>query len=245
MPKMNAPFNREVVMPRDLYIDGTYLKNNPNWHLEESLWKANQVIKAIERNNLTLSSICEVGCGYGEILKILSEKFGEGISYTGYEISPQAFEVCSKKSSKNLNFYLKDLTEEKKAVFDLVMVLDVVEHIEDYYGFLRKLKEKGRYKIFHIPLLFCVKNTVFMSHIIKDRKSVGHIHCFSKEIALAVLEDIGYNIIDYFYINKHATRRNLRWQSHLLRLFRTLFYTINQDITVRILGGYSISIVAE
>ena len=38
-----------------MYTDGTYLKNNPNWHSHESPWKAGEVVKAIKRNNLTIS----------------------------------------------------------------------------------------------------------------------------------------------------------------------------------------------
>ena len=228
-----------------MYTDGTYLKNNPNWHSHESPWKAKEVVKAIKRNNLNASSICEVGCGSGEILKIVSEQLKGDITFTGYDISPQAFEICSKKSKNNLRFYLKDLTEESKAAFDIVLVLDVVEHIEDFYGFLRKLKTKGRYKIFHIPLAFTVKGVLCMSQIIKDREMHGHIHCFSKETALASLEYTGYKILDYSYIGKRVDRSNLIWQTNLLKIPRKLFFSINQEMAVRILGGYSLSIVAE
>ena len=113
-----------------MYTDGTYLKNNPNWHSHESPWKAKEVVKAIKRNNLNASSICEVGCGSGETLKIISEQLKGDITFTGYDISPQAFEICSKKSKNNLRFYLKDLTEESKAAFDILLILDVVEHID-------------------------------------------------------------------------------------------------------------------
>lgn len=26
-----------------MYTDGTYLRNNPDWHVDDSPWKANQV----------------------------------------------------------------------------------------------------------------------------------------------------------------------------------------------------------
>lgn len=245
MAALNFPSFNECLAPKDIYSDGTYLKNNPNWHKAEAPWKAKEVIKAIKKNKLNPSSVCEVGCGSGEMLKLISEQLEGDIVFVGYDISPQAFEICSKKSKKNLSFILKDLTQDNEAAFDIVLVTDVVEHIEDYYGFLRNLKNKGRYKIFHIPLAFSVKGALYMSQIIKDRKLVGHIHCFSKETALASLEYTGYKILDYSYIGKRVDRKNLGWQSTLLKIPRKLFFSLNQDVAVRLLGGYSLSVVAE
>ena len=79
-----------------IYEDGEYLENNPSWHEEDSPWKAKQIIKMIERNGLNPTKICEIGCGAGEILCQLSGHFVEK-EYFGYEISPQAFELCEKK----------------------------------------------------------------------------------------------------------------------------------------------------
>ena len=35
--------------------------------------------------------------------------------------------------------------------------------------------------------------------LIRDRQRFGHIHYFTKETALQLLIDLGYNIIDWFY----------------------------------------------
>ena len=45
---------------RSMYTDGTYLKNNPNWQLEESNWKTKQVINVLKKYNLKPSSVCDV-----------------------------------------------------------------------------------------------------------------------------------------------------------------------------------------
>lgn len=51
-----------------IYDDGTYLTNNPTWHEEDSAWKSQQIMKIIDKNTLSFNTICEVGCGAGEIL---------------------------------------------------------------------------------------------------------------------------------------------------------------------------------
>ncbi|SEP11282.1 hypothetical protein SAMN05216333_1479 [Nitrosomonas oligotropha] len=70
----------------------------------------------------------------------------------GYEISPQVFELCSKKSKQNLTLKLANLLEDDADYFDIVMAIDVFEHIKDYFGFLRKLNTK--FFIFHLIYLF-------------------------------------------------------------------------------------------
>ncbi|MCH7826835.1 MAG: hypothetical protein IIC75_02500 [Bacteroidetes bacterium] len=45
---------------KNIYNDGTYINNNPTWHEADSPWKANQILKIINENNLNPSSICEM-----------------------------------------------------------------------------------------------------------------------------------------------------------------------------------------
>lgn len=227
-----------------IYNDGTYLKNNPTWHEEDSPWKAKQIKKIIEKNALNSNRICEVGCGAGEILNQLSEQYSRKEFY-GYEVSPQAFDLCKKKSKTNLTFLFQDLLEENTEYFDIVMAIDVLEHVENYLGFLRKLKEKAEYKIFHIPLDLSVQNVFRSSPIIELRRTVGHIHYFTKETALETLKDTGYEIVDYFYTGGSLELPNRRWGAKLLKIPRKLAFSINKDLAVRVLGGYSLMVLAK
>ena len=229
-----------------IYEDGTYLHNNPTWHEEDSPWKAKQVIKIIKSNSLNPRTICEIGCGAGEILNQLSEHYNNGNrEFIGYEISPQAFELCRKKSKANLTFKLTDLLKDDAAHFDIVMAIDVFEHVEDYFGFLRMLKEKAEYKIFHIPLDLSVQTVLRSSPIITWRKSVGHVHYFTKETALETLKDTGYSIIDYFYTRGSLELPSIGRKAYILRITRKLAFSLNQDLAVRLLGGFSLMVLAK
>lgn len=230
---------------KSIYQDGTYLASNPTWHEEDSLWKAKQVAAIIKRNYLNPSTVCELGCGAGEILNRLHAEFDEKLSLCGYEISPQAYAICKTKAKNNLQFLPVDLLEEKNVHFDVAMAIDVFEHIEDYFGFLRKFKQKGEYKIFHIPLDLSVQSVLRSSPILKSRLSVGHIHYFTKETALAALKDTGYEILDYFYTKGALELPAPEWKTALLNLPRRFFFPITQDLTVRIFGGFSLMILAK
>ena len=183
-------------MQTNIYQSGEYLQHNTTWHAEDSPWKAGNIIKMIKKNRIQLDSICEIGCGAGEILNQLYNKLDKNISYYGYDISPQAIELAKSRENDHINFSLKDLFEEDNSIhFDLVMAIDVFEHVEDYFGFLKKMKTRGEYKIFHIPLDINI-NAIVQDKFMLGRKTVGHIHYFTKETALASLEDTGYQIID-------------------------------------------------
>jgi cyclopropane fatty-acyl-phospholipid synthase-like methyltransferase len=229
---------------KTIYEEGTYFKKNPTWHEEDSPWKAEQITRMLKIHNIIPSRVCEVGCGAGEILSCLANNLGDGVMFYGYDISPQAFELCGKKEKHNVRFFLRDLFDED-VTFDVVMAIDVFEHVEDYFGFLRKLKGKGIYKIFHIPLDLSVQTVLRSSPILRNRSLVGHIHYFTKETALATLKDTGYEVVDYFYTSSRLELPNLDWKANLMKLPRRIFFSLHHDLAVRILGGWSLLVLAR
>jgi len=228
----------------EMYTSNDYLGKNPTWHIEDSPWKAKQIQKIIEKNSLRPNSICEIGCGAGEILHQMFMKMNNDITFTGYEISPSAFELCQKRATNRLEYKLANLFEETSSFYDLVMAIDVFEHVEDYFGFLRKLRKMGEYKIFHIPLEMTVSAVLRMSPILAAREKVGHIHYFSKDTALETLKETGYEIMDYFYTSGLDLPRK-KIKSMFLKLPRKVGFKINQDFTVRIMGGYSLMVLTK
>ena len=146
--------------PSAIYFDGTYMDGNQTWHAEDSPWKAKQIARILRRNKLNPASVCEVGCGAGEILVQLSSSFAD-TTFVGYERSPQAMAMCQSKETPKVSYRMRDIFEDPE-VFDCLLCIDVFEHVDDYMGFLRKLRTKSRYKVFHIPLdvsVFSVLNS--------------------------------------------------------------------------------------
>jgi SAM-dependent methyltransferase len=243
-------------MFEDLYLSGEYLKKNPTWHVGESPWKAREILRMMTRNTIVPETICEVGCGAGEVLKRLQEHMDSRCMLWGYEISPYAFELTKSRANEKLQFKLADIRQEKDVFFDLILVMDVVEHVEDCFNFLREIKPKSQYKIFHIPMDLSVQSILF-GHLIEYRKAYGHIHYFTKEIALQLLKDVGYEIVDYFYttetieVQSNEVERNLlkrlrkllgrikrQFISRLQKLPGELLFAINEDVAVRIWGHW-------
>jgi hypothetical protein len=80
--------------------------------------------------------------------------------------------------------------------------------------------------------------------IMREREQAGHLHYFTKETALATLKDAGHEIIDWYYTpGAIANPRSIKAQ--LASWPRKLLSMMNQDLVVRILGGYPLLVLAE
>ncbi len=228
-----------------MYTSGEYLRKNPTWGSEDSAWKAARILEITERNGLVPESVCEIGCGAGEILDQLHLKMPQAVSFSGYEISPQAFALCQAKEKSRLRFFLKDLPDQGGPAFDLVLLIDVFEHVEDYLGFLRKVRPLGKNTLFHIPLDLSAQAVMREKPILHAREQVGHLHYFTKSTALATLRDAGYEIVDYVYTQRSTDLPAKTLGSFLAKLPRKLGFVLARDLSVRTFGGYSLLVLAR
>jgi hypothetical protein len=232
-------------MTEDIYLkeNGDYLNNNPTWHVEDSPWKAKQILKIIGRNDLNPKTIAEIGCGAGEILNQLHLKMTNDVSFFGYDISIDAINIAKKREKDRLVFKYEDFlkTQDK---FDLLLMIDVFEHVDDYLGFLKLCKGKAKNTIFHIPLEINVFG-VLRNYLIAGRNSVGHLHYFTKETAIATLIDSGYEIEDFFYTASSLELPRLSEKSKFAVLIRKILYKFNKDFAVRTLGGFSLLVLTK
>jgi 2-polyprenyl-3-methyl-5-hydroxy-6-metoxy-1,4-benzoquinol methylase len=229
---------------RELYTSGQYLQKHPQWHVQESEWKAEQILRMFERQGLHPQRICEVGCGAGEVLRQLQLKMGPQSSFWGYDISPQAMEMAKSRENERLHFKLADIHDEKEN-FDLIMMLDVLEHIEDRYSFLRGLKNRAEYKMFHCSLTISVQTVLRPQGLLHVRDLYGMCNYFTKETLLQTLADAGYKIVDCFYTTACLDAPTHVLGRKLMKIPRRVAFAINQDLAARVLGGFRLLVLAK
>jgi SAM-dependent methyltransferase len=228
-----------------IYEDGTYLSNHETWHTEDSPWKAQQISKLIKRNDIKFCDAVEVGCGAGRIIYELSEVFPDS-EFFGFEISSQAEKFWNQYQRSNLKIELNDFLETSHS-YDVLMLIDVFEHVPDYLGFLEALSSRSKYFIFNIPLDMYIAG-LLLNHHGFIREKYGHLHYFSKETALQTLEHTGYKIVDYFYapgfsgVPPQSGRKT--WKQKLIYPFRKLAYGISPGLNAKLLGGTSLMVLA-
>ncbi len=90
--------------------------------------KAWQTIRTYVNNP---SSILEIGCGIGAMSDRLSKQWPDA-KITGIDISERSIEIATKLfQSDNCKFFTKLPSEEdNKKKYDLILLIDVIEHVE-------------------------------------------------------------------------------------------------------------------
>jgi SAM-dependent methyltransferase len=228
-----------------IYQSGAYLETHPSWHVEESPFKVRQVLRMLKRHPLELRTLCDIGCGAGAVLAELQQYLPANCICWGFDVSPDAIAMATGRASHNLRFRLHDIRRDACTPdFDLLLVLDVFEHVDDYIGLLRDIRAKGKYKIFHIPLDISVQAVARRDGLLRRRDEHAHLHYFTKETALRTLRDIGYSLIDFFYTPRCIELGDLLAQK-IARIPRRMCFAAAPDLTVRFFGGYSLMVMAE
>lgn len=230
-----------------IYETGEYLASHPTWHAEDSQWKAQQIQHFLADNDVHPTSVGEVGCGAGEVLYYLSQRL-EGVRrFAGYDVSADAISIAKAREGGSLIFNHADLLAIDHVTFDLVLAIDVFEHVEDHLNFLRRLHRHGTNFVFHIPLDLSAFSILKPDLLLSMRRVAGHLHSFTKEIALATLADAGYHVIAHRY-----TRGGIEAPSHgrsvkarVLREGRRVIFALSPDLAARILGGLSLLVLAR
>lgn len=226
----------------DMYTDGAYIKKHPRWHVEDSPWKAAQVIKILSRNTISPMTVAEFGCGAGEVIRRVNLAFPNA-RCKGFDISQDAFELTRGRETQNLTYQLTDGTECKER-FDVILLLDVIEHVEDCFGLLRSMHRRAEYVVAHIPLDLSVLSLLIGTPM-ANRRSAGHIHYFTKETALALLSDSGYEVLDWCYPQGAYFLPSRGWRTRLVNPLRALTAGVAPGLGSLLLGGASIMVLAR
>jgi SAM-dependent methyltransferase len=228
------------------HINGDYLRHNPDWHVGTSEWKAGEILKMLDRHDLAPKAIGEVGCGAGEVLRQLQVRMDPDCQFFGWDIAPDALEMCKARENERLRFELADICAIETPHLDLMLILEVVDHLEDYFSFLRELKSRSTYKLFHFSLDLSVYNALKSGALLRQRDVYVHLHYFNQETILRTLNETGYEVLDSFYtpfgIRFPGERPFNRW---IVKPLRWSMFQLSQDLAVRVLGGFRLMVLTR
>lgn len=229
----------------EMYANNQYLNQHPTWDGEEAVLKAGWIIDMIKKLRLPVTDIIEAGCGSGRILAELSKEFADA-RLRGYDLSPQAINIAKQYESDKVSFYEADLLKDASASSDLLLLIDVLEHVPDYYGMLEGLHSKSKHFIFHVPLDLCCRSILKPALLMQQRQTSGHIHYFSKEMVLWMLHDTGYQVIDWRYTKPTSDlQREPGIKKKAKKSIRNISFNLSKDRAVKWWGGYSMLIAAR
>ncbi len=136
---------------------------------------------------LNFKSVLDVGCGQGSLLAELLTEFPE-IEPTGVDISDSAVELARLKVP-NGQFSVLDIVKDRlNKSFDLVICIDVLEHIPDDLSALSNIA----YMTDKYLLVSSIQGR--MRHF--EAEAVGHIRNYGQGELVQKIEKTGLKILD-------------------------------------------------
>ncbi|GAP08152.1 protein containing methyltransferase domain [Anaerolinea thermolimosa] len=131
-------------------------------------------------------SAVDIGCGGGHLLAEFRSKYPE-LKLAGTEFIETAV-IENRKRYPSIDFFMLDITEGSlDACYDLVLCIDVLEHIDDDIKALKNLRKMtGKFLVVGVPIGKVSKS---------ERSSLGHVHGYTiNEVSMKVYK-AGFQIL--------------------------------------------------
>lgn len=228
----------------DRYLNGDYAQKNPDWDSTDAGWKAAKLHQLLLDHECRPLSIVEIGCGSGAILAKLRRFFPQA-SLAGFDIAPEAARFWEEATALGIRFELADYLELEEPIPDLVLVLDVLEHLGNPWEFLVRLRHRSKLVAIHFPLDLSATSVMREVPLLHVREKVGHLHYFTRGLALSLLEESGFEIVEARYTGAALDAPQRSFKTRFAGWVRRLAYAVDRDLGARLLGGETLMVLAR
>lgn len=156
-----------------------------------------------------------------------------------------------RKRFKNIQFVQKDLLKKDISKnYDLIILSDIIEHVEDDTGMIKKALEYSKYVALKIPIEKFLFSKLFEFIGVKDKigatHSAGHLHEYSTSSVWNLFKKIDMEIMDFFFnqMNPEDTefvldcKKRLNFVQKIYRKFKlSLFSHLPKKQYCKVFGG--------
>ena len=154
----------------------------------------------------SIRRIVDFGCGNGLILKFVSEQCRSGLA-VGMDVSP--FQLSLAKRDFPRGHFLvgtEELFDAIRVHADVILFVDILEHLKDPGRMLRIAKGKTKY----IAIVQIIEKTGWRKavHFFRRKEmrsryyeSLGHLHIWDKSDFLRLLRENGLHVTRYRLLN--------------------------------------------
>lgn len=128
----------------DKFIHGGY-ENDHQWYYERMFFSKISSLNFLNQylSEKKLSSVLEIGCSTGLLPKFMNNIFNN-VKYTGLDFSEKSLQLA-KKNYISGNFLKGDFLQlPLEQDYDLILCLDVIDHVNDPDAFLKKIIQKTK-----------------------------------------------------------------------------------------------------
>lgn len=135
--------------------------------------------------------VCDIGCGEGFVDKFLIDRY-PSLDIEGYDMDPAAVN-CARKAVSGVEFNVLKVEEAtllKGRRYDLVLLLEVLEHLHDHNNALENLNELDFDRIIiSVPNepWFSLGNLMFGKNIPRFGRDPEHVNFWHADVFLKLL----------------------------------------------------------
>lgn len=190
--------NENITRDNNKYI-GKYQTNNIIYkHIVKKFY--NVISGLIIKINDNIDSVLEVGCGHGISTKIISKSL-KGKHFEASDIDEEGFLLAdAKKHNPAIQFKRESIycLERKNNEFDLVISLEVLEHLDDYKKGLEELERvTTNYCLTSVPCepLWRILNVCRGKYLSRLGNTPGHVNNWSKKEYAEIISEY-FDIIE-------------------------------------------------
>jgi cyclopropane fatty-acyl-phospholipid synthase-like methyltransferase len=182
---------------KNIYNNGRYIDNNPTLHEEDYEYKAAYLKELLSDLTFERKDVCllDIGGGGGFVANMVCHN----LASRGYRVECHAMDLSQEMldiQQKN-NPYLTMVTTESSQVqlhrYDLTMLIDVIEHVEDNDKMASMVNGLSKYVLYNIPTehnLFDLLRNLYTGgkYYQLQQETLGHLHFYSYPKAISYVK---------------------------------------------------------
>ncbi len=133
--------------------------------------------------------VAEIGCGHGLVQHSFRQNFGQSVD--GYELNQLALEQSVCPDEPRFIYNIFDRNAELKEKYDMIILFDVIEHLEDDRAFLDAVLfhlKFGGYVVINVPAL--------QGLFSKYDEASGHFRRYEKKDLSKLSTDLGLSLVE-------------------------------------------------
>ncbi len=223
-----------------------YLKLNKDLHDSDFHTKSSAVLSILPKG-FKPDSIIDIACGSGKILIEIAKRLGSK-DVVGVDISRKIIDIARQNDSEGVVEWLPlSIFDYQRTGFDLVLAIDIVEHVENDKELLDRILSLGKLAVIKVPIEDNPINRFIMWATCKKidpwketERKYGHIHHYSLKSFIQLLEASGASVekIEYLHLPK---RSKAFWE--VLRVLILPLWFISRKAYIKFNGGFVVALI--
>ncbi|MDP3989563.1 MAG: methyltransferase domain-containing protein [bacterium] len=225
-----------------------YIEKNSDLHNSDVSSKVSVINRLLPKIPIKIDSVVDVACGSGKILLEITKGLDIKKSM-GIDISKNMIEVAKTNDLEKIVEWINDdVYQVQRSDFDLVLAVDILEHIEKDIVLLNHIKKLGRFVILKVPIEKNILNNlikILSFGYVDEQKytelKYGHIHHYSEKDIDKLIEGSNLRILFKEYV--HLPKRSkLLWE--ILRIIFFPIWYVSRSFYLKFNGGFLVLLLS-